>query len=67
VSAPPVTTSELTCPECGQVSAEIMPLDACIYFFDCVGCGKVSHRGRAQRGAWDAPRCAVPFFPLQVA
>ena len=34
----PVTTSELTCPECGHVSAEVMPLDACIYFFECPGC-----------------------------
>lgn len=37
----PLTTSELTCPECGHVSAEVMPLDACIYLFDCAGCGTV--------------------------
>ena len=33
------TTSRLTCPECGHVSVETMPTDACIYFFDCPGCG----------------------------
>lgn len=34
-----VTLSELTCPECGHVVPEQMPLDACIYFHECGGCG----------------------------
>jgi len=34
-----MTTSKLTCPECGHVSVETMPTDACIYFHDCAGCG----------------------------
>lgn len=29
----------LTCPECGHVAVETMPTDACIYFYDCLGCG----------------------------
>ena len=33
------TTSLLTCPECGHASMECMPTDACMYFFDCKGCG----------------------------
>ena len=33
------TTSVLTCPECGHVASEVMPTDACIYFYDCKGCG----------------------------
>ncbi|HEV2364597.1 MAG TPA: GDCCVxC domain-containing (seleno)protein [Caulobacteraceae bacterium] len=36
---PPRLTSELTCPCCGHRHAEIMPTDACIYFFECRGCG----------------------------
>lgn len=31
--------SLLTCPECGHAEAEVMPTDACIYFYDCKGCG----------------------------
>ena len=33
-----ITTSELTCPNCGHVAREVMPTDACIYFYDCPGC-----------------------------
>jgi len=33
------TTSLLTCPECRHASMECMPTDACMYFFDCKGCG----------------------------
>jgi hypothetical protein len=33
--------SLLTCPECGHESLECMPEDACMYFFDCKGCGVV--------------------------
>jgi hypothetical protein len=36
-----VLESELTCPECGYRKWAIMPIDACIYFFDCPGCGAV--------------------------
>ncbi|WP_084005654.1 GDCCVxC domain-containing (seleno)protein [Magnetovibrio blakemorei] len=34
-------TSILTCPECGHVETEVMPTDACQYFYDCKGCGAV--------------------------
>lgn len=36
-----MTTLEttITCPECGFASKEIMPVDACQYFYDCKGCG----------------------------
>lgn len=40
-STSPVMTCQLTCPECGHVSSETMPTDACIYFYDCAGCGTV--------------------------
>ena len=34
----PIMTSEITCPECGHVATETMPTDACIYFYECLGC-----------------------------
>ncbi|HEV3019233.1 MAG TPA: GDCCVxC domain-containing (seleno)protein [Burkholderiaceae bacterium] len=36
-----ITTSRLTCPKCGHVSLETMPTDACVFFYDCAGCGAV--------------------------
>src|SRR5579859_7377299 len=36
---PLIMTSELTCPNCGHISRETMPTDACIYFYDCASCG----------------------------
>lgn len=40
-AAEPVLESELVCPECGFRQSAVMPTDACIYFFDCAGCGAV--------------------------
>lgn len=31
--------STITCPQCGHRKAETMPLDACLYFYECEGCG----------------------------
>ena len=36
-----VLESTITCPACGHVSEEIMPTDACQWFYDCKGCGVV--------------------------
>ena len=33
------TTSRITCPDCGHGESEVMPRDACLYFYDCKGCG----------------------------
>jgi hypothetical protein len=33
--------STITCPGCGFSKVEIMPTDACQYFYDCEGCGTV--------------------------
>ncbi|PZN84446.1 MAG: hypothetical protein DM484_02940 [Candidatus Methylumidiphilus alinenensis] len=30
--------STLTCPVCGQASLETMPVDACLYFWECPAC-----------------------------
>ncbi|CAN7293339.1 MULTISPECIES: GDCCVxC domain-containing (seleno)protein [Ensifer] len=31
--------STLTCPHCGQTATETMPVDACQFFYECIGCG----------------------------
>lgn len=31
--------STLICPECGRHTTQTMPVDACIHFFECPGCG----------------------------
>ena len=33
--------SVITCPECGFKKEEIMPLDACQFFYECANCRKV--------------------------
>jgi hypothetical protein len=35
----PILRSVLTCPSCGFRQAERMPTDACLFFWDCPGCG----------------------------
>lgn len=32
------TESVITCPNCGYQAAEIMPTDACTYFYECTSC-----------------------------
>ena len=34
-------TSTIECPACGHRETEIMPEDACQYFYKCRGCGVV--------------------------
>ena len=36
---PIMLESVLTCPHCGKQSREVMPTDACLFFWDCPGCG----------------------------
>lgn len=33
--------STLACPGCGHRKTETMPTDACLYFYECEGCGAV--------------------------
>jgi len=33
-----ILKSTITCPVCGHVKAEIMPADACQYFYECENC-----------------------------
>ncbi|WP_083938423.1 GDCCVxC domain-containing (seleno)protein [Psychromonas ossibalaenae] len=36
-----ILQSILTCPFCGFQKSEIMPVDACLYFYQCSGCKKL--------------------------
>ena len=36
-----VLTSTITCPNCGHKKDEVMPTDACQYFYDCENCHSV--------------------------
>ena len=33
-----VLESTITCPECGIEKEEIMPTDACLFFYECTSC-----------------------------
>lgn len=36
-----VLVSVIVCPQCGYAACETMPTDACMFFYDCKGCGAV--------------------------
>lgn len=40
-AATPILESTITCPRCGAEKVEMMPTDACQFFYDCTGCGAV--------------------------
>ena len=33
--------STLTCPKCSNESKDLMPIGACRYFYECLGCGEL--------------------------
>jgi hypothetical protein len=33
--------STLTCPQCGHAQEATMPTDACQWFYECLGCGRL--------------------------
>jgi len=37
----PIIESLVACPHCGFAAVETMPTDACIYFYECTGCGEL--------------------------
>jgi hypothetical protein len=39
----PVLKSVITCPKCRFSKAETMPLDACLFFYECEQCKTVLH------------------------
>lgn len=36
-----ILEATITCPQCGATWQEIMPADACQYFYECQACGVV--------------------------
>ena len=34
-------TSRIQCPQCGFSAEELMPTDACIFFYQCQACGQL--------------------------
>jgi len=38
MAAVPQLESALTCPECGYTKPEVMPTDACQFFYECAQC-----------------------------
>lgn len=32
-------TSGITCPACGFTKPELMPVDSCLFFYQCTNCG----------------------------
>jgi len=36
-----ISKSTITCPKCGHVETEVMPTDACQWFYECKGCGVI--------------------------
>jgi hypothetical protein len=57
--------SELTCPHCGRGHTETMPEDACIYFFECQGCGAML-KPKAGDCCVFCSYGSVPCPPIQV-
>ena len=37
----PVLESAITCPSCGARKTEVMPTDACRFFYHCESCGEM--------------------------
>jgi hypothetical protein len=36
-----IEQSVITCPNCGFAKNEMMPTDACQFFYECSGCGEM--------------------------
>jgi hypothetical protein len=55
--------SRLTCPRCGRHTTEVMPTDACQYFYDCPGCGALLR----PRPGDSCVFCSYGTVPVQAA
>lgn len=61
-----VLDSTITCPHCGHARTETMPVEACQFFYDCRGCGRVL-RPRAGDCCVFCSYADVPCPPVQAA
>lgn len=58
------TSATLRCPSCGWLQAEEMPEDACLWYWQCPGCGEL-HRPLAGDCCVFCSYGSVPCPPLQ--
>ena len=61
----PVLESTVTCPACGHARAETMPEDACLFFWDCPGCG-MRHKPKPGDCCVFCSYGSVPCPPMQL-
>jgi hypothetical protein len=59
-----ILQSVLTCPNCGVTHAEVMPTDACRFFYECSACG-AKLRPRAGDCCVFCSYGSVPCPPVQ--
>ena len=59
-----IMESILTCPHCGAIATETMPVDACLFFYECTGCG-VLLRPKAGHCCVFCSFGTVPCPPMQ--
>lgn len=60
------TDSTITCPACGHRQLEVMPTDACQFFYDCKGCGEVLRPNSGDCCVF-CSYGSVPCPPIQMA
>lgn len=59
-----VLESTITCPKCGYQKVEVMPTDACQWFYECAGC-KILLRPKAGDCCVFCSYGDVPCPPIQ--
>jgi hypothetical protein len=59
-----ILESTITCPKCGHQKVEVMPTDACQWFYECAGC-KVLLRPKAGDCCVFCSYGDVPCPPIQ--
>jgi hypothetical protein len=62
----PILESVLTCPSCGISRTEIMPTDACQFYYECTNC-KALLRPKAGDCCVFCSFGTVPCPPIQLA
>jgi hypothetical protein len=61
-----ISESVITCPHCGASKAEVMPTDACQFFYECSGC-KILLRPKQGDCCVFCSYGSVPCPPVQLA
>ena len=61
-----VNQSVLTCPKCGTAKVEMMPTNACQFFYECTGCGETLRPKQGDCCVF-CSYGSVPCSPIQAA